>query len=243
MEKIIKLKAIDHTKKTVNEAIGVTKEELRQCAKEVLDYPAFVFDKEAGKLGFKKEEIIEAIQNHGTTTKSIVSLWQGKKEEITLHEFVLTLVLAKRTVEEYEEESPAQFMQMFDRLTNRMIGESVDNIKTSLEKLIKESGTEVLLDTPACEKWKKEHNGNSKGCSGHLGCTKLSILTDVIDQLSSRPARFAENPIENAFWLNAIVRAFVIATKVLAAKDLDELEKNLEDVEMIQKKKTEIKVE
>jgi hypothetical protein len=247
MEKTIKLKEIDHTKENVDEAIGMTEEEFSQCIKEITSYPDSMFKEKVDKLlGFKREEIIEAIKNSGSEIESIVSLWQGRKEEITLYEFTLTLVLIRKTIIEQRKESLGhspgeQLMRIVTSLSEKVINESAESANNKLKNLIEENGTKVLENTPACEKWKKEHNNSSEGCPGHLGCAKLYILTDLLGYLSSHPARFAKNPIQNAIWVNAVVETFTIVTKILAAKDLDELDKNLKDVGIVQERKTEIR--
>jgi len=256
MERIINLKKIDRGKSYIHEALNVPKEELHQCIIEVRNYPDSVFNPEAGKLGFTEEEILIAEKNYHKITELVAALWQGKKEEITIREFVLTMVMIEKTLanaqheeESLEDSSGDETMKILSELLEnsgligKVVNKSVDRVTERLMKLVKESGAEILRDTPACEQWKKEHDSDSRGCPGYLGCAKILILRELLFQMSSHPTRFAESKIQNAIWLEALSETLVAATKILAAKDINELERFLEELNPTSKQKTKIKID
>ena len=152
----------------------------------------------------------------------------------------------KKMEGEESDESPQaqQLVQLLEALTEVAIGKAAQSVQMKLIKLIKASGTEVLLGTPECEKWRREHDNNSKGCPSLLGCEKVHIIMEVVQQLSSNPARACEHPIQTAMWLNAVIDAVAIIIKVLEARDFQGLKKSLKELGVIfVEKKTEIEIE
>jgi len=143
-----------------------------------------------------------------------------------------------------EDDSPQRkLVEMLGTLVKGVFEETIDQIEAKLIKLISENGTEVLARTPECAKWKKEHNNSSEGCPGHFGCEKLYLIWDLLLQLSSHPAHACRNSLESLIWLNVVVDAVSIITKILSARDNEELKKNLKSIGVIfVEQKTEIEV-
>jgi len=143
-----------------------------------------------------------------------------------------------------EDDSPQRkLVEILGMLAKEAVGEAIDQINAKLVKLVSENGTKVLAHTPECAKWRKEHNDSSEGCPGQMGCEKLHLIWDVLIQLNSHPARACRNSLESVIWLNVVVDAMTIITKILSAKDHDELKNNLKALGVIfAEQKTEIEI-
>jgi hypothetical protein len=64
-----------------------------------------------------------------------------------------------------------------------------------------------------------------------------------LKQLSANPARACRDPLEIAIWLNLVVDAVTVITKILSAKTYEELIKNLKDLgAIVAERRTEIDV-
>lgn len=137
-----------------------------------------------------------------------------------------------------KKENPTQdrLFEIIGLLVGKAMDEALNQIRSKVQKLIKEHGTEVLTDTPACEKWRKEHGENEEGCPGYLGCLKQKIIMDLLIQLGSNPPR-GDNPIQLILWMNAVVDTVEIIMKILEIQSLEELRGSFKKLGIVEVKK------
>jgi hypothetical protein len=207
----------------------VPREEFENLIKTLAAYPEPFFEEEMIKLEFKKEELAEAIEESDNDVQAVVSLWQKrrKREEITLKEFVVTLLLLRRMERDIEAKGLEQAKEQLLEILSRVVDMRIDQVVSNASKLVEENGTQVLLGTDQCKKWKKEHNGSSEGCPGKFGCDKIGLILQVLKALGSYPMR---NTAEQISWQNAGVDTIRIVIRILQAKDLSALDKILEEL-------------
>jgi len=58
-------------------------------------------------------------------------------------------------------------------------------------EIIRAAGYPVYMNTPECDAWQKDHQGNCKGCASDLGCCKAQMMNaanEMIETLSEMPA-------------------------------------------------------
>jgi hypothetical protein len=200
-EKKIPLDRIDDTKEQIHEAIGIPLQEFFKNFQKISTEDSLETLSE--KLGFSVEKIIMALINTQKFSEAIKVLWKDKgRKEISLKEFIQTLILIKSIRESSE---------MLFLMTEKLLLQK-------LAELIKSHGNQVLIDTPDCEHWRETHP-NCKGCPSDLGCMKLNLIIRCLAIKGSYEPKSFKDFLAMEKWLQERIN------EILKANNISELKK------------------
>jgi len=224
MERTIYLNRIDHTKKSLAEALGVPKEELENRLREAEEESPLKTEAEIENLGFSKEELEGAITKSKTFSEILANLWKKRgREEISLKECAYTLIIVNKEIaSSRDERSKVSGIEEF--IETAIVPRIESEIRKRIIKLLKDHGTEVLVGTSHCDQWKKEHDESSEGCPSALGCAKFALLCDTIEAIVVSQPKPIRNRLDYLRSIDMTINGITVILKILEAKNLKDLD-------------------
>jgi len=212
---MINLNAIDTEAGDIAQAIGMDPSEYVTLYKELEKQ----IDSETEKLPFTEDEIKkvskESLEFENESASQItINLWRNAgREEVSIKEFLLTIIELKRLDKLYKE----IHLYLRRKISSLQLINQPNFDLDGIRELIKERGYQILITSNFCYDWLKT-NKNCKDCSSEIACEKLNLTVRAFSACERYDPKSWQDFLETQEWLNAKV------DEILNAKTLEELE-------------------